>query len=491
MSAWSKLEELPQLPARSISTPDEKAIFNKAVAAMVEDRTEQSRQLLTPLAADGVTEAQIALGGLLSQSALDEERKEGLMWMYHAARAGVWHAQLAVGKAYREGKLVPQDVVLARTWLNQALVKGGEDVLEELDALNRDSIQAGIDAVNESRFHQAEMLLKPVAEAGLPRAQVLLANIYKQGYLGKDKVKSAQYWYERAATLGDRAAQYSLAMSYLNDKSMGASEKQKAVALLESAANPGEAEAQYQLGMLYLQGQYLKRDDSKGIHWYRLAAEQGHIDAQYSLGVRYTLGQGADKNEHEAHYWFKKAADQGNAKAEHNLALTYLHGLGTDKNPELAKQWFNAALKDGVTKASTYLDQFDNTKEIVAENTPVTAIKAEQQRSPKQNTILPVKGWKWFSKLPSEGYTIQLMYGLKEASIYNFIEDHHLQQSNYLYYVVNRPDEKHHILQYGYFQTLEEAQREAERVSHNYRDFQPWIRQVEKIRTNIERHKQG
>lgn len=123
---------------------------------------------------------------------------------------------------------------------------------------------------------------KPVAEAGDPRAQFAIANMYFEGLGVKKNQATAAYWMERAAQQG-------LSM------------------------------AQLLLGNNYREGYGLTRDDTEAVEWWQLAAEQGVTDAMYNLGVHYYYGRGVRKDGVTAFEWFLKAADGG-----HKLAQTVI-----------------------------------------------------------------------------------------------------------------------------------------------------------------------
>lgn len=125
---------------------------------------------------------------------------------------------------------------------------------------------------------------KPLAEAGDPRAQYAIANLYFEGLGVSKNEATANYWMERAAQQGLAAAQLTL-------------------------------------GNNYREGFGLPRNDAKAVEWWQLAAEQGNTDAMYNLGVHYYYGRGVARDNVTALEWFLKAADGGHEQARNAIRV--------------------------------------------------------------------------------------------------------------------------------------------------------------------------
>ncbi|HIJ43845.1 MAG TPA: hypothetical protein HPP75_07700 [Rhodospirillaceae bacterium] len=90
--------------------------------------------------------------------------------------------------------------------------------------------------------------LRPLAEKGDTKAQVLLGDLFLKGQGVPHNYSMAWQWYQRAALAGNAQAQFKLANMYRKG-----------------------------LGVPY----YL----SKAVEWYGRAAEQDYVEAQYMLGL--------------------------------------------------------------------------------------------------------------------------------------------------------------------------------------------------------------
>ena len=134
-------------------------------------------------------------------------------------------------------------------------------------------------------YETACRLIKPLAEGGLPEAQLNLGLMYDKGQGVPRDYAEALKWYRKAAEQGN----------------------------------------------------------AKALKWYRKAAEQGNAEAQFNLGLMYDERLGVPQNYAEAVKWYRRAAEQGNAEAQTNLGIMYYTGQGVPKDDVLAHMWFNLA----------------------------------------------------------------------------------------------------------------------------------------------------
>ncbi|MDH5300174.1 MAG: SPOR domain-containing protein [Gammaproteobacteria bacterium] len=473
--AWDSIEQLP-IPESRAMVPQERGTFNQAVTAMMSGDDATARQLLAPMAASGITDAQLSLATLLSRSQVEDDQKESVKWFYFSANAGVWRSQLEMAKAYRTGRYVAQDRLKAYKWLVRALPLGGIDVLQQMDGLGKELYATATAELDNGKTARAVEILTPLAESGMLPAQEKLAELYAQPPTTQDRRQKMRLWLDKAAAQGSQSAQYALANMILTMPSTDVTEKNYAISLLEKSAAPGKAEAQYQLGRMYMTGDGVAKNTEKGLYYYRIAAEQGHREAQYALGVRYTLGEGVANDDFEAHRWFKQAANEGHAKAQYNLALSYKHGLGTAVQPEKADYWFKKAAAEGLTRGN------DSKK---AKNSDLTKLPADAGKGTKKNWVEQVNGAKWFAALPKQGFTIQVVTGNEAEAIRAFIQNNKLAENKYFHYVQHSGTNSRHVVQWGYFSSYEEAKKAAIQISKGYTQFKPWIRSVDSVKKSL------
>ena len=80
--------------------------------------------------------------------------------------------------------------------------------------------EAGIAAMNRGRFAVAYRSWLPLAEAGMPEAQLNLGLLYQSGQGVNIDLEKALYWYEQAASAGLADAHLNLGMMYFQGMSV-------------------------------------------------------------------------------------------------------------------------------------------------------------------------------------------------------------------------------------------------------------------------------
>ena len=88
--------------------------------------------------------------------------------------------------------------------------------------------------------------------------------------------------------------------------------------LTQRAAKLGQRTAQFNLAMMYLQGLYTEPNRQLTLKWAAMSADKGYPLAEYFLGMVYLLGlddHRAFLNIPKAFYWLKKAKEHGHPEA--------------------------------------------------------------------------------------------------------------------------------------------------------------------------------
>jgi TPR repeat protein len=124
----------------------------------------------------------------------------------------------------------------------------------------------GDDAAKKKEFEET----KAKAENGDALSQLILGQMYIEGYGVLKDPKEAARWWIKAAEQGNALAQFSLAKKYQGGK-----------------------------GVL--------QDHKEAVRWYRKAAEQGYGPAQLDLGEMYHSGLGTLEDYVTAYAWFNIA----------------------------------------------------------------------------------------------------------------------------------------------------------------------------------------
>lgn len=167
--------------------------------------------------------------------------------------------------------------------------KTPENIANEQELLDKQYLLQGLDAYYSNDFDNAKLLLQPLADKGIARAQIRLAYMH---FLGRGFVRNR--------TEAERTVR-------------------TALAAIRKFANEGRPWAQSDLGSLYEDGLVLPKDYREAIYWYRGAAEKGYPNAQTQLANMYMRGRGVESNRNTAVVWYKRAAKQGDKIAKRNL----------------------------------------------------------------------------------------------------------------------------------------------------------------------------
>jgi localization factor PodJL len=155
-----------------------------------------------------------------------------------------------------------------------------------------------------------------------------------------------------AANAGNPRAQLIVGLKYLDGDGIPANDGEAAKWLVR-AADAGEPVAQYRLGTLYERGRGVPVDAAKAVRWYQAAANQGSRKAMHNLAVAFAEGAGVKKDFTEASRWFLKAANLGLSDSQFNLAVLYERGLGVPQNLVDAYKWYAIAASQGDTESKS------------------------------------------------------------------------------------------------------------------------------------------
>ena len=188
----------------------------------------------------------------------------------------------------------------------------------------------GVYFYQQQNYASARKWWGKAAEAGMARAQIQLAMLYRDGDGGPEDKAAAARWFRKAAEQGDAGAQNEMGVLYWSGEGVD-KDRVKAGTWFERAAEAGSEDAQTNLGWFYL-------DDSQGVYdaasaeeaalldryaasrekafqWFCKAASQGSARAQFKVGEAYWNGSGAGMNKLQARLWLEKAAQQQDAEA--------------------------------------------------------------------------------------------------------------------------------------------------------------------------------
>lgn len=138
--------------------------------------------------------------------------------------------------------------------------------------------QVGAWAKDEKRsdalYRRAAAALRPLADRGDVRAQLMLGRIVYGGFgVARDTSAATALW-ARAAAAGDADAQAMLGtLVYMRQRDP------RAVPMLTRAAEQGHAAAQYMLYFTYRDGRLVESDPERAMAWLARAAAADHREA--------------------------------------------------------------------------------------------------------------------------------------------------------------------------------------------------------------------
>ena len=165
-------------------------------------------------------------------------RDEGIARLRSKAEDGDPHAQLLLGRLYRDGPLLTPDWVEARYWFEQA----AQD---------------------------------------LPDAQYALGKLLLTDDVEVHDRQQGIRWLTRAAESGNDHAAYRLGKELLKDGNIA-----EALSWFTASAQTDNPYAEYLLGKLYWEGELVPQDKEQAVNWLTQAAEQGHTHAQLLLDLQ-------------------------------------------------------------------------------------------------------------------------------------------------------------------------------------------------------------
>lgn len=131
--------------------------------------------------------------------------------------------------------------------------------------------------------------------------------------------------------------------------------------LFQKAAELGDAAAQYSTAKGYEFGLSVEQDYQKALEWYTKSDEQGYGHASSSIGNFYFEGKGVEKDLAKAFEYYVRGASMGSMEATYSAGMSMLYGYGTEINEENGLRYLAHAADNGYTLAqqaiATYLEE--------------------------------------------------------------------------------------------------------------------------------------
>jgi len=299
--------------------------------------------LLTKLAENGNTRAQITLGNALFNGiGTSKDYDSAFTWYQKAAEKRDNVAQYKVGMMYRDGQGTEKDLKKAVEWLSASANNNFTKAKVELAIMFRRGTTVERDLSKALEWYQQ------AANTGDANSMYQIAVMYRDG-IGIDvNIPESNRWFDRFSKQERLKIQTALGDICRYDANV---EESLMMDVYERTANDDSIVAEYTLGM------FLKRKGQFEVasKMFKKAADREHVGAQIELGFLFLKGSGVEKNLERAFELFKKAADSGNQIARNQLGLMYRDGTGIEKNTEKAKEMFRLASEQGHNESLQYL----------------------------------------------------------------------------------------------------------------------------------------
>ena len=217
----------------------------------------------------GVAEAQLALGGLLTDGApgLEPDHDEAARWYRMAAAGGSTDAAFELGWAFENGLGVPRDPITAARWYGKAIDAGNTNALNNLGYLYANGTGVPRDE------NRAVALYRQAAELGVTAAMSNYGWMLENGIGTAQNVPEAVQWYNRAAQLGEPQAMLNLGWLYLTGYDIPA-DADAALSWFKRAHAAGRTEALSYIGEVYETDPIL-RDPVQAARYYVQALQSG------------------------------------------------------------------------------------------------------------------------------------------------------------------------------------------------------------------------
>lgn len=296
---------------------DAGALFMQGWALMTGDRVPgvakdpaRGARLFEEAAGQGYAPAQLALAQLLlAGGELERNAERGAYWLDKAAQSADALVLAGAGAMYRDGcgDLQP-DAAKAYACLRRAADLGSPEALYSVALMLAEGRGTVKDPAKAARF------ARKAAGQGVVLAQHFLGDCYCRGEGVAASMKTAFFWYEKAARAGVKPSRMKVALM-LADGQGCRKNVARAREMLEELAAGGDARAKVMLARLLcgLGGE----DKAGGMATLRSMAEAGDGLAQAEL-AELLLDAGAGARD-EARAWLEKASAQGEELADRLL----------------------------------------------------------------------------------------------------------------------------------------------------------------------------
>jgi hypothetical protein len=253
------------------------------------------------------------------------------------AEDGVADAQHMLAVLYQNGFGAPRDMARALELFEQAALQGHADSQFALGDL------AFAGKRVKRNYDHAAGWLRLAAARGHGKAKLRLGAIYAEGLGVEKNAEKAAALFEEAAYAGEAEGQFLTGLRYLTGGDGAAENPHKAARWLEAAALQGHGPAQFNLALVYDSALLGAPKPEEMLRWMQAAAETGLPAAKTALGLLTHEGR-ADIDGKSPADWFEEAAADGDPQGQFLFAAALSEGDGREVDKEAAIEWLERAL---------------------------------------------------------------------------------------------------------------------------------------------------
>lgn len=308
-------------------------------------------------------------------------------WYQKAAKQSHVNAQFELAKMFQNGIGAKKNTKRAKHWYQKAADAGHRNAKKELAKFKSSketrlakNIKKPAPKPREEepkKPSKSEELLA-IASKGDPERQYHLAMRYLLAYEIDDDTSQAIFWLTEAAEKNHPMAEYQLANQYFNGNHIkqnmpkavhyflraynnGVKAADTALKIISAygyetivLAEMGEKEAQFDMAMQFFKGE-IQLEKSVALEWLEASAQQQYAPALLQIGRMYENGNVYQKDLTKAFDAYQQAAELENADAQFSLSQMYKLGKGTEIDPNLANAWLIRAANQGLPEAQKVL----------------------------------------------------------------------------------------------------------------------------------------
>ncbi|HEY9678773.1 MAG TPA: tetratricopeptide repeat protein [Drouetiella sp.] len=208
----------------------------------------------------------------------------------------------------------------------------------------------GSEGLERSQSKGFECYLK-AAEKGLPFAQILAGQHYRDGdgvEVNKDEAKK---WFQKAAVQNAPPAMHELALYHMDEGRLD-----DAVELLHEAAELGFSSSQFQLGNLYEFDKTIGKNYPEAFKWISRAAADND-DAKFHLAHMLRNGIGCETDPVAALIILEELAEQGHLEGTFVCGTMHWLGDGTVRDVERGAKYIEWAAQQNLLEAASWLTE--------------------------------------------------------------------------------------------------------------------------------------